>query len=110
VLLLCFLRRFFLFLIALFCDTALNRGICYLQFGDLESALVDFTAVIAVEGENVPGKEWAYHFRGRVYFSREDWSKVIDDNTTAIKVHSRKPCSLSAVNFLFFSYRLIQWY
>lgn len=74
------------FLSALFCDTALNRGICYLQIGDIESATIDFTAVIAIEGDNVPGRDWAYHFRGRAFFTKEEWPKVIEDNDAALKV------------------------
>ncbi len=70
-----FFSFFFLFFfssLALFCDTALNRGICYMQFGDFESALLDFTAVIAVEDASAPGKDWVRVYV-HVYVHVQTW-------------------------------------
>lgn len=59
-----------------------NRGLAYLEIGELKSAAADFTQVIQLK----PSHNKAYYHRGRTHVLLEDLQKALSDFSQAIQL------------------------
>ncbi|MEW6401427.1 MAG: tetratricopeptide repeat protein [Chloroflexota bacterium] len=67
--------------------TIYNRGLCYVEMQDYESALADFNRSLEMD----PDWAWAFAARGRVYLHLGSHQKAIEDCTMAIKYQPHYP-------------------
>lgn len=63
----------------------IRRGIAFLEAGDLDNALADFSWVI----ERTSGNAEAFHYRGRVLGLKTEYEQAISDLTKALEVGPR---------------------
>ncbi len=63
----------------------IRRGIAFLEAGDLDSALADFSRVIERTSNNAE----AFHFRGRVLGLKGEYDQAISDLTKALELGPR---------------------
>jgi tetratricopeptide (TPR) repeat protein len=56
-----------------------NRGVAFLDIGETDKAMADFTLSI----EYNPDGGWPYLNRGKIYESRRDWAKALADYESA---------------------------
>ena len=67
--------------------TLCNRGIYYMQIGDLDNAVEDFTAAIELE----PQRSFAYYRRGWCYEMLRDTTKALADYDLGIELDDDYP-------------------
>ena len=59
-----------------------NRGNDYLDNGDYDRAIADYTQAIRLD----PNDAWAYNNRGSAYYNKGDWDRAIADFTQAVRI------------------------
>ncbi len=62
----------------------IRRGIAYLNKGDLDRAIADYTVAVEVDSNSAQ----AYFDRGNIYLSKGDYDKAIADFTSAIQLNT----------------------
>jgi tetratricopeptide (TPR) repeat protein len=60
----------------------LSRGAAYLKLKEADSAISDFSNVIALDGKDAR----AYYYRGMAYAQKKDYGKAVDDFTKAVEL------------------------
>jgi len=69
----------------MFCDVVLRRAVCYIGFKDYDTAMNDINFVLSIEDGTF--KDLAYHYRGKCWLDKNEWWKVIEDNTSALSMN-----------------------
>jgi tetratricopeptide (TPR) repeat protein len=70
----------------------LSRGAAYLKLRDADSAITDFSSVIAMD-EKSPR---AYYYRGMAYAQKKDYVKAVEDFSKAIELKPDDGASIFA--------------
>jgi tetratricopeptide (TPR) repeat protein len=70
----------------------LSRGAAYLKLHEADSAITDFSSVIAMD-EKSPR---AYYFRGMAYAQKKDYGKAVEDFSKAIELKPDDGASIFA--------------
>jgi tetratricopeptide (TPR) repeat protein len=69
-----------------FVEAYFNRGLAYVQVGEYEKAIYDFTEVIRIN----PRYPEAFNNRGKAYYSEGQYDKAISDYTKAIEINQTR--------------------
>ena len=69
-----------------------NRGVDYLENGDIENAISEFNIAIEI----YPQDAWAYNYRGQAYFTKGEYDQALADFDRAIEMWPEFPEALLA--------------
>ncbi len=70
----------------------LSRGVAYLKLREADSAIADFSAVIALDEKNPR----PYYYRGMAYARKKDYSRAVEDFSHAISLKPDDGASIFA--------------